>query len=152
MSFKKLASFFVGGDEMFTNEIVEGIAKKIKTAFPDKKIELEAIPNNAVGKIFVTITETKNKNELGGVKKTEISFDISYWCKDSENIEYNDWIAKMYGLFDVIETASGNSYRAQNKNGQKGEGVYHFLFDLTFRYRTVDDNKMTALSQKGGMR
>ena len=134
---------------MFTNAIVEGIAKKIKTAFPDKKIELEAIPNNAVGKIFVTIMDTKNKNELGGVKKTELSFDISYWCKDSENIEYNDWITKISLLLDTIETADGKSYRIQNKNGQKGEGVYHFLFDLTFRYRTVDDNKMTSLNQKG---
>ncbi len=134
---------------MFTNAIVEGIAKKIKTAFPEKKIELEAIPSNAVGKIFVSIVDTKNKNELGGVKRTELSFDISYWCKDSENIEYNDWVTKISLLLDTIETADGKSYRTQNKNGQKGDGVYHFLFDLTYRYRTVDDNKMTSLNQKG---
>lgn len=134
---------------MFTNAIVEGIAKQIKTAFPEKKIELEAIPSNAVGKIFVSIVDTKNKNELGGVKKTELSFDISYWCKDSENIEYNDWVTKISLLLGTIETADGKSYRTQNKNGQKGDGVYHFLFDLTYRYRTVDDNKMTSLNQKG---
>lgn len=130
--------------------ISQGIAKKIKKLYPDKKIEVDAVASNALGKIFVMVVSSNTKYCLGGMRQLDLTFDVSYVCKEKENMEYNDWLKNMYSEFEIIETDE-ISYRTKNMRGEKGEGIYHFLFDVTARYRIInDDVKMSALKQKGG--
>ena len=135
---------------MYTNLISQGIAKKVKKLYPNKKIEVDAVSSNAFGKVFVMVTSSTTKFGLSGVRQLDLSFDVSYVCKESENLEYNDWLKSMYSEFEIIETDEVK-YRTKNMRGEKADGVYHFMFDVTARYKIVnDDFKMSNLSQKGG--
>ncbi len=135
---------------MYTNIISQGIAKKIKKLYPNKKIEVDAVASNALGKIFVMVISSNTKYCLGGMRQLDLTFDVSYVCKEKENMEYNDWLKNMYSEFEIIETDEA-SYRTKNMRGEKSEGIYHFLFDVTARYRIIDDDiKMSLLKQKGG--
>lgn len=135
---------------MYTNIISRGIAKKIKKLFPDKKIEVEAVASKALGKIFVMVLNSETKYGIGGMRHLRLTFDVSYVCKETENMSYNDWLKNMYSEFEIIETDEAN-YRTKNVRGEKDEGVYHFIFDVTARYLVTDNGiKMTALKQKGG--
>lgn len=137
---------------MYTNKITEGIAKKLKKLYPDKRIEADAVSSNAFGKFFVMIINSNQKNGLGGTCRTDLTFDVSYVCGESENMEYNDWLKNMYSEFESIETDEC-FYRTKDRRGEKADGIYHFIFDVTARYRIITDNaKMSVLSQKGGMR
>lgn len=135
---------------MYTNIILKGIAKKIKKLYPDKKIEVDAVTSNAFGKIFVMVISSNTKYGIGGMRQLDLTFDVSYVCKEKENMEYNNWLKNMYSEFETIETDEA-VYRTQNTRGEKGDGIYHFIFDVTARYLIKnDDVKMSALRQKGG--
>lgn len=137
---------------MYTNKITEGIAKKLKKLYPDKKIEVDAVNSKAFGKFFVMVISSNQKNGLGGMRQAELTFDISYVCGESENMEYNDWLKNMYSEFENIETDE-SSYRTKDRHGEKEEFIYHFIFDVSTRYRIIDDGaKMSALKQNGGVR
>lgn len=134
---------------MYTNIISSGIAKKIKKLYPDVKVEVDAVTSKAFGKIFVMVIDSNQRNLLGNVRELNLTFDISYVCKESENPEYNDWLKTMYSAFEIIETEE-SSYRTKNKRGEKAEGIYHFIFDVSARYMITDDTaKMSSLKQKG---
>jgi len=135
---------------LYTNIISKGTAKKIKKLYPDKKIEVDAVTSNAFGKIFVMVISSNTKCCIGGMRQLDLTFDVSYVCKEKDNMEYNSWLKNMYSEFEIIETDEA-SYRTKNMRGEKGEGIYHFIFDVTARYMLVNDNvKMAALKQKGG--
>jgi len=135
---------------LYANKISQGIARKIKKLYPDKKIEVDAVSSNALGKIFVMVISSNTKYCLGAMRQLDLTFDVSYVCKETENMEYNDWLKNMYSEFEIIETDEAK-YRTKNMRGEKGEGIYHFIFDVTARYLVVDDDiKMSALKQKGG--
>lgn len=135
---------------MYTNIISKGIAKKIKKLYPDKKVEIDAVISNAFGKIFVMIISSETKRGIGGLRQLDLTFDVSYVCKEKDNMEYNDWLKNMYSEFEIIETDEAK-YRTRNMRGEKGEGIYHFIFDVAARYLIKsDDVKMNTLKQKGG--
>ena len=135
---------------MYTNVISRGIAKKIKKLYPDKKIEVDAVTSNAFGKIFVMVISSNTKCCIGGMRQLDLTFDVSYVCREKDNMEYNDWLKNMYSEFEIIETEEA-IYRTKNARGEKGEGIYHFIFDVTARYLIKnDDVKMNSLKQKGG--
>lgn len=135
---------------MYTNTISKGIAKKIKNLYPKIKIEIDAVAANALGKIFVMVISSSTKCRIGGMRQLDLTFDVSYVCKEKDNMEYNDWLKNMYSEFEIIETDEAN-YRTKNMRGEKGEGIYHFIFDVAARYMIINDNvKMAALRQKGG--
>lgn len=135
---------------MYTNIISKGIAKKIKKLYPDKKIEIDAVTSNAFGKIFVMVISSNTKYGIGGMRRLDLTFDVSYVCKEKENMEYNNWLKNMYSEFEIIETDE-TKYRTKNMRGEKSEGIYHFIFDVTARYLVTDNGiKMTVLKQKGG--
>ena len=135
---------------MYTNIISKGIAKKIKKLYPDKKIEVDAVASKALGKIFVMVLNSETKRGIGGMRQLDLTFDVSYVCGETENMDYNDWLKNMYSEFEIIETDEAK-YRTKNMRGEKGEGIYHFIFDVTARYLVTDNGiKMTALKQKGG--
>lgn len=135
---------------MYTNAISKGIAKKIKEIYPNTKIEVDAVTSNAFGKIFVMVISSNTKCGIGGMRQLDLTFDVSYICKEKDNTEYNDWLKNMYSKFEIIETEEA-AYRTKNMRGEKGEGIYHFIFDVTARYLIRnDDVKMNALKQKGG--
>lgn len=135
---------------MYTNIISKGIAKKIKKLYPEIKIEVDAVTSNAFGKIFVMVISSETKRGIGGLRQLNLTFDVSYFCKEKDNMEYNDWLKNMYSEFETIETEEA-VYRTKNMRGEKGEGIYHFIFDVTARYLIrSDDAKMDVLKQKGG--
>ncbi len=135
---------------MYTNIISKGIAKKIKRLYPDKKIEVEAVTSNAFGKIFVMVISSSTKYGIGGMRRLDLTFDVSYVCGEKENMEYNDWLKNMYSEFETVETDEA-VYRTQNARGEKSDGIYHFIFDLTARYLIKNnDVRMNVLKQKGG--
>lgn len=135
---------------MYTNIISKGIAKKIKKLYPKIKIEVDAVTSNAFGKIFVMVISSETKCGIGGLRQLNLTFDVSYVCKEKDNMEYNDWLKNMYSEFETIETEEA-VYRTKNMRGEKGEGIYHFIFDVTARYLIrSDDAKMDVLKQKGG--
>ncbi len=135
---------------LYTNIILKGIAKKIKKLYPDKKIEVDAAASKALGKIFVMVINSETKYGLGSMRQLNLTFDVSYVCEETENMNYNDWLKNMYSEFEIIETDSAN-YRTKNSRGENSEGIYHFIFDVTARYLITDDSvKMAALKQKGG--
>ena len=84
------------------------------------------------------------------MRRLDLTFVVSYVFKEKEIIEYNNWLNNIYSEFVNIDTDEA-VYRTQNTRGEKGDGIYHFIFDVTARYLIRnDDVRMNALKQKGG--
>lgn len=131
---------------MFTNNIIESIAIKLKSLYPDVKVEVNPVSSNATGKLFILITDSKHKMELFDIHRTEFTVNIAYVRKDKDNMDYNKWLAKMYESFKIVETEEKN-YMVNNMHSKKDTEAYYFIFDILFRYKVNKDIKMNKLRQ-----
>lgn len=134
------------------NAFIEAIAARLKELFPDKRICVDELTERADGKIFIIVNNPSQTRELGGMRKRSVSFDISYVCRKNDNLDYHNWIDKMYYNFEHIKVGD-TVYTAKNLHADKFDGIYHFLFDLDYRiYYKNEAVKMAKLKQNGGIK
>lgn len=127
------------------NDIIQSIAGNLKEIFPDKKVCAGELTADSEGKFFVIANNLSQKKELDKLRKRSVSFDISYVCRDNDNMDYYEWCSRMYEELEYIKVGS-NVLTAINPHCDKLDGIYHFLFDINYRvYYKEDIPKMEKL-------
>ena len=123
---------------MTLNNFTEAIAAKLSALWPDRKVYVDEIPKDADGQFFVGIIESEQEKHLDRRWKRSIQFEVLYFLKSKENMEFNAWAEAMYDQFETLTVQeTEQKTRTIRLTGQKAKSsknarVYQFTFDADF--------------------
>lgn len=123
---------------MTLNNFTEAIAAKLSALWPDRKVYVDEIPKGADGQFFVGIIESEQEKHLDRRWKRSIQFEVLYFLKSKENMEFNAWAEAMYDQFETLTVQeTEQKTRTIRLTGQKAKSnknarVYQFTFDADF--------------------
>ena len=117
------------------NEIILGIAEKIRTAYPESghKLYTESIEQGFKEPcFFVQLITQSQMQRLGNRYMETYSFDVQYFPNEngSENEECLGVSEELYELLEYI-TVDGDLLRGTSLNSRVQEKVLHFFVDYT---------------------
>ncbi|HCT64272.1 MAG TPA: hypothetical protein DIC60_03215 [Lachnospiraceae bacterium] len=115
------------------NNIVLGIAQKIRTVFSETNYSLytENIEQGFKEPcFFVSLISHTQKQRLGNRYRETYSFDISYYPSADGNTN-EECLEVAEGLYEILEyiTADSDLLRGTNINSKITEGILHFYVD-----------------------
>lgn len=123
---------------MTLNNFVEAIAAKLTAIWPERKVYVGEIPQNADGQFYVGIIESEQEKHLDRRRKRTIQFEVLFFLKTKDNTDFNTWAESMYDNFETLtvkETDQKNrTIRLINQSAKpnKNARVYQFTFDADF--------------------
>lgn len=123
---------------MTLNDFLEAIAAKLTAIWPDRKVHVGEIPKDADGQFFVGIIESGQEAHLDRRRKRSIQFEVLYFLRSKDVMDFNDWAETMYDNFEVLTVKEpGDKTRTIRLTGQKARPdentrVFQFLFDADF--------------------
>ena len=123
---------------MTLNNFTEAIAAKLAALWPGRKVYVDEIPKDADGQFFVGIIESGQEAHLDRRRKRSIQFEVLYFLKSKENMEFNAWAETMYDQFEtLVVQETEQKTRTIRLTGQKAKPnknarVYQFTFDADF--------------------
>lgn len=115
------------------NNIVLGIAQKIRTVFSETNYSLytENIEQGFKEPcFFVSLISHTQKQRLGNRYRETYSFDISYY-PSADGSTNEECLEVAEGLYEILEyiTADSDLLRGININSKITEGILHFYVD-----------------------
>ena len=116
---------------MTLNNFTEAIAAKLSALWPDRKVYVDEIPKDADGQFFVGIIESEQEKHLDRRWKRSIQFEVLYFLKSKENMEFNAWAEAMYDQFETLTVQeTEQKTRTIRLTGQK---------EMCIRDRSISD-------------
>ena len=125
---------------MTINNFLDAIATKLRTLFPGKKAYLDEIPAEADGNFYIRCFEHSQEKGLDRRRKRTLQFEVNYFCKERDNLTYNDWAETMYDNFEQLtvkeseERTRGIALTNLKAIKNKNTDMFQFLFDATFHF------------------
>lgn len=117
---------------MTVNDFMEAIAAKLKELFPDRLAYYKKIKTLADGQHFVRCIDQSHAKRLDRQRYRSYSFEVLYFRKDDDALEFNAWVETMYAGFESL-TVNGRLFHLVNAHAEPGEDmVFHFIFDVSF--------------------
>lgn len=123
---------------MTLNKFTEAVAGKLAALWPDRKVYVDEIPKDADGQFYVGIIESEQEKHLDRRRKRSIQYEVLYFLKSKENMEFNAWAEAMYDQFEtlVVQEAEQKTrtirLTGQKARPNKNARVYQFTFDADF--------------------
>ena len=120
---------------MTLNNFTEAIAAKLSALWPDRKVYVDEIPKDADGQFFVGIIESEQEKHLDRRWKRSIQFEVLYFLKSKENMEFNAWAEAMYDQFETLTVQeTEQKTRTIRLTGQKAKSNKNAR---VYTYRTL---------------
>lgn len=125
---------------MTLNKLLEAVAVKLITLWPERHVYVNEIPKGSDGNFFVGIIETTQDKKLDHRRKRSIQIEVLYFLASKNNLDFNDWAETMLDEFESIlvdETdEKKRSIRLTNITARKddNERVFQFIFDADFYF------------------
>lgn len=123
---------------MTLNNCLEAIALKLTTIWPDRKVYDGEIHKDAEGQFYVGIIESNQEKHLDRRRKRSVQFEVLYFLKSKDNMNFNAWAEEMYDNFETLAVKeTEEASRTIRLTGQKARPggntrVFQFLFDVDF--------------------
>lgn len=139
---------------MELNDFVDAIAQKLRDLWPDRNVYVDEIPQGTDGNFYVGVIESDQGKRLGLRRVRTYQFEVLYFLRTNENLEYYAWAETMFDQFEDLQVGA-HFCHLTNQTAQKSiERVYQFLFNanLNFVYQEVSGNEMEVLDQKGDLK
>lgn len=117
---------------MTANGIIKTAAAKLAALYPDRLAYSGQIPKDADGQHYIRCISQSHEKRLDRRRGRSYSFEILYFRKDGDALEFNAWAETMYGEFESL-TVQNQILHVTGAHARDGDdGVFHFVFDVTF--------------------
>lgn len=141
---------------MTLNLLMEAVAKKLTTLWPDRKVYVNKLSRESDGQFFVGIIESSQEKHLDRRRKRSVQMQVLYFLQSQDNLEFNDWAEAMYDNFETldVEEDKGKSRTIHLSNltaREDGDSrIYQFLFNADFYVvlASAPGLEMESLNQK----
>lgn len=130
---------------MTLRNFIEAVAMKLLQKWPDREVYVHEIPQGVDGKHFIRLVSSQERRGLDRRYIREMSFEIIYFQKDKDTLDYLDWADTLYDEMEVLEVKEDDvvtrrikthGWETRNNGDQR---FYSFLFDVTFNYVVTGD-------------
>lgn len=116
---------------MTLNDILQATAVRLKELWPDRKVRVDEIPQNAHGSFFVGLTDSEQTGGLGRRFKRSVGVEVLYFLKSRDTMSYLSWAEPMYDSFRYLSFGDRSVRLTNCKARNDAEGRYYqFLFDV----------------------
>lgn len=118
---------------MTVNDVMTAIAAKLGELYPDRLVYRDKIEQAADGHHHVRCIDQSHGKLLDRRRQRSYSFEVLYFRKDNDVVEFNRWAETMYMEFETLTLSSGAVLHVTNASATDGDDmVFHFTFDVTF--------------------
>lgn len=120
---------------MTMNDVLQAVAGKLKSLWPDRKVHCNEIPRDADGTFHISFTDTEQHQKLDRRYHRSVGVQILLFLASRETMEYLDWAEQMYDNFRYL-TAGDHLLRLHNCSAQKDSEsrFFQFLFDIDMNF------------------
>ena len=135
------------------NKIITGISQALDSEFNNKTEEYTLYTENIEQGLetpcfFIFKLKPSSKQLVGNRYEKKYPFDIHYFPKDEENINYeiNEVTERLYSALEYI-TVGGDLVRGTSMNDETIDNVLHFFvnFNMIVKKETVPEETMGSL-------
>ncbi len=125
---------------MTLNHFIDAIAGKLKSLWPDRDVMVNEIPQGADGNFFVGLIDAEQGQRLDRRRVRTMQFEILYFLRKKDNLEFNSWAEDMLDNFESISVVEvegkTRNVRLTNVEVRKDDNtrVFQFLFDVNLNY------------------
>ena len=140
---------------MTVNNVMTAIATRLGELFPDRLVYDRKIEQAADGQHFVRCIDRIHGKLLDRRRSRSYSFEVLYFRKDNDPIEFNAWAETMFLEFETLTLESGQTLRVTNASATDGDDmVFHFTFDVNFTalLDRAAGESMASLETKEGLK
>ena len=117
---------------MTVNDIIKAAAVKLGELFPDRLTYYGEIHNEADGNHYIRCINQSHEKRLDRRRARSYSFEIYYFRRDKDALEFNAWAETMYFAFESL-VVGGQTLHITGAHAEDGDdGVFHFVFDVDF--------------------
>ena len=117
---------------MTVNDMMYAIAMKLGELFPDRLAYYQQVKQMADGQHYVRCIDQTHTKELDRRRRRSYSFEVLYFRKDDDALEFNSWAEVMYMEFETL-TVGEQVFHVTNAHAEPGDDmVFHFVFDVSF--------------------
>ena len=116
---------------MTVNAIMEAIAAKLGELFPDRLAYYKKIKALADGQHFIRCIDQTHTKGLDRQRRRFYSFEVLYFRRDDDALEFNAWAETMYMEFETLDVG-GKLLHVTNAHAEPGDDMtFHFVFDVS---------------------
>ena len=117
---------------MTVNDCISAIAVKLGALFPGREVYAGKITQAADGQHFVRCIDQNHGKLLDRQRSRRYSFEVLYFRKDGDAMEFNAWAEAMYMEFETL-TVGDQIFHVTNAHAEPGDDmVFHFVFNVNF--------------------
>lgn len=118
---------------MKLKELAQVVGIKLSGIFPDKLMYVDKITAESDGCFLLNITNTGGDCGISARKSRSVSFDLLYFSRSDENLEFIEWADIMQDSFKEIDV-NGQIIHTRNRSAHCEDMVFHFLFSVEAAY------------------
>lgn len=141
---------------MTLNDMAQAAAKRLRDLWPERKVYPNKIPKDADGNFFLGVIDSDQTGELDRRIRRSVRFEVCYFLRSEDNMDYLAWAETMYDAFRVLEVHDGDARRRvrliNRKAGMNSEQrCYQFLFEVKFTFWETEEagELMERMEQRG---
>lgn len=127
--------------------MMSAIAMKLGELFPDRLAYYQQVKQMADGQHYIRCIDQTHTRELDRRRRRSYSFEVLYFRRDDDALEFNAWAEIMYMEFETL-TVGERVFHVTDAHARPGDDmVFHFVFDVKFiaLLESVPGNPMEQL-------
>lgn len=148
---------------MTLNHFLESAAAKLTQLWPERKVFVDRIPQEADGNFFVGIIESGQQAHLDRRRQRTVQMEVLYFLQSDDTMDFQEWAETMYDSFEKLEVQETSGSGTEEKirtvrltnckaRRDEEERVYQFLFDAGFHFVLAAEELPTMETVDMGVR
>lgn len=113
-------------------EILDAVAGCLTEKWPERKVRVNEVPDDAVGHYFLMLETPQAVRELDRRRLRSVTVSIVYTTAAHNNMDYLAWVDEMFEALEDVPLR-GRPVHATNAHAEQMGRDWHFLFDLDLR-------------------
>ncbi len=130
-----------------TNKLVKAIAVKLNQLWPERQIFVKEVPQGIDGNFFIKVIETSHEKKLDTRRAKGFSFDVAFFLKNNDTLEYFAWADAMAANFELLQV-DNQQYHVTGMRSRVVDRVGHVTFNIDFTACLREESNPDELMQK----
>lgn len=124
---------------------LQAVAGKIRTLFPGAEVFPDEIEQDVSGAFYLSTAAASASPKLSGTLSRTTTFDVKYFLKKGDNLDYAQWQDMMLENFHRITLEDGEESQilhCQNVETRRDDTRYYeLIFDIAVLFTDIPDGE-----------